>query len=259
MKTLLLLLISIGCCLGQGVKEIVVESQRTNEPPMIPGPPLYRISFKRGKSGDFVASVLQEHSGRIKRTKLKEAIVLSKQQVDQTFSWISTNQSSFRLSELDIGYQLINKELSAFSLDLTEKINPDLVVKTDSFRLCKSLDGRRIHGTGRTTLRVFLRLESGDTKSFTVRSIDFKDQEFNLQEYLMLYPLLKDKLAIAHTFPDFFNESQLAKILRDYLEIVECEGFYYKEFVSLQPQRTPMDNRMKKGWDFKEYMKNRKE
>ena len=42
------------------------------------------------------------------------------------------------------------------------------------------------------------------------------------------------------------------------LDTIECEGFYYNEFINQHPERTAQENRMRIGWDFKEYMENRK-
>lgn len=245
MKTLILLLISTCCCFGQGVKEIVIKSQRFNEPPTIPAPASYKLDFKKKGNGDFVATEIEEHSKRIKKIKIKKEIVLAAEDVDRTASWIHNDKSVFQLEEF-------NPNL----LTLSGDIKQDLVIKADSFRLCNTFDNLKSISIGGTKLDVLIRFENGTEKAFNFESGDFGTSDFDLQSFLILFPLLEDKLP-EDLSPDFFNEVQLVKVLEHYLDAIKCEELYYKEFISTQPDRTPQENRMKVGWDFEKYMEKR--
>jgi hypothetical protein len=257
MKTLLLLLFSTCCCFGQGVKEIVVTSQQANEPPSIPGPARHHVIFKQTKNGDFAVSAIEEHSKKVKTIKLNGQIKIPRQKVDQTISWISSGKTAFSISDLQIDPQLINKKLEAHSLVFTESIDKSFVVKVDSFSLCSSFDTKRSISTGGTALTVTIKFEHAEEKSYKFHSSDFGTNRFNIQDYLTLYPLLNNKLPSDHLSADLFNEKVLVEVLHYYLKIIECEDYYYKEFVSKHPNRTPQENRAKAGWDFEGYMNNK--
>ena len=253
-----LLFIQTCCCFGQGVKEIIVESQRLNEPPTIPPPALYQIKFERTKKGDFKASAVQELLDKSSEKTLKDDIVLSKEKVNQTNSWLSNNKSSFSFTDLNTDLQQINNAIVTHQLTLAEKIDEDFMVKVDSFNFCNSFDNRRTMVIGGAKLNVTLKLENGDNETFSFEAGDFGTEKFNLRDYLIFYPLLKDKIPIHNEASDFFNETQLLRVLLHYLDTIECEGFYYNEFISIYPERTPKENRMRVGWNFEEYMRNRK-
>ena len=220
MKTLLLLLISTCCCFGQGVKEIIVESQRSNEPPTNPPPALYQLKFEQTKNGDFKASVVREHSKKINEKSLTDDIVLPKEKIDQMVSWTSNDKSSFSLTELNVDLQQINNVIVTHQLALTEKINADFMVKVDSFNFCNSFDDKRTMVIGGANLNLTLKLENGDNETFSFEAGDFGTEKFNLQDYLMVYPLLKDKIPIDNEALNLFNETQLLRVLLHYLEHV---------------------------------------
>ena len=203
------------------------------------------MDFKKKENGAFVASEVEEHSKRIKRIKINKEIVFAAEHVDRIASWIYNDKSVFQL-----------KEINPNPLTLPVNIKQDLVIKADSFKLCNSFNNLKSISTGGTKLEVLIRFEDGTEKNIAFESGDFRTNGFDLQGFLILFPLLEDKLPEGLN-PDFFNEHQLVKVLEHYLKAIKCEGFYYKEFISSQPDRTPKENRMKVGWDFEKYMEER--
>ena len=257
MKTILILLLSTCCCFAQGVKGIVVSSQQANEPPSIPAPALYKIYFKETSNGDLVASVAEEHAKKIKKIKLAGSITLSKDKIAQTITWIDTNKTSFPITALNIDPLLINNELEFYPLTFTKTVDKDLVIKTDSFNVCRPFIWKMSHSTGGNNLTVTVKMDDGVEAVFAFESADFETNRFKLQEYLILYPLFEGKLPADHIASEFFNKEVLSKALVYYLHTIECENFYYKEFISKYPERTPQENRLKVGWNFEEYMNSR--
>lgn len=232
----------------------MVTSQQANEPPSTPGPAQYQINFKQTKNGEFAASDIKE---RRKTTKLSGQIILPQDKVNQTISWISSGKTAFSISDLQIDPQLVNKELETHPIALTKAIDKSFVVKVDSFSLCSSFDTKRSISTGGTTLTVTIKFENAEDKTYKFHTSDFQTNRFNIQDYLLLYPLLHNKLPADHLSADFFNERVLAEALHYYLKTIECEDYYYKEFISKHPNRTPQENRTRAGWDFEGYMNNK--
>jgi hypothetical protein len=86
---------------------------------------------------------------------------------------------------------------------------------------------------------------------------NIKDEHFNLQDYILSYVLLADKIPDEIPSYGFFSRSKFMDIIMYYQKTVECEGFYYKEFTDKNPQFTAKDRRMMTGWDFVKYLKQR--
>lgn len=81
---------------------------------------------------------------------------------------------------------------------------------------------------------------------------------FPIQAYLLGYILLHD------LFPDtvaghaFFSRGMLEEVLIEYIKVIPCEGFYYQEYLNRNPQLTPQERRTRKGWNFKDYLQQRR-
>ena len=240
------------------MKEVVVESQEIVDLPENQQPPLYRLIFKPSLSGDFQTSIIEEESGKkIKRIKLKEKIILTEKRLDSTTKWISNNKTSFSLDDLYLDPELHKIFVNANQKQKSDSLLKNFVVSTDTFNFCNSFDPLRYLVNASKKLHVTFKYENSEEKVFEFDFVDFYKNKFNLQDYLMVYPLLKDKLPTAYIQSDFFSEETLLKVLRHYIKTIDCEGYYYDEFIKAHPERTAQENRMRVDWNFEEYMRNR--
>lgn len=133
----------------------------------------------------------------------------------------------------------------------------NILVQTDSFAFCQSnrILQRTMIGGFLSTIAMEL---NGNLKdSFKFESGDIGENTFDLLNYLYAYKLLKDKLPDKFPKARLFTEDSFKNNIAYYLQTIECEDYYYKEFVKLHPERTAKQNRMWDGWDYKQFLKYR--
>lgn len=110
--------------------------------------------------------------------------------------------------------------------------------------------------TGGEAISIRMLAKALPTAQFTFHANDIGAGEFKLKEYIFCYTILNDR--VPDEFPNFnfFSKEKLAEIVVYYQKTVECEGYYYQEFAD-RNQLTGKERRMKAGWNFPEYMKQR--
>jgi hypothetical protein len=109
---------------------------------------------------------------------------------------------------------------------------------------------------GGATISVTMLAKSQPTAQFTFHSNDIGSGEFKLKEYIFCYALLNDRIPDEFPHFNFFSKEKLAEIVVYYQKTVECEGYYYEEYAD-RKHLTGKERRMKVGWDFIEYMRER--
>ncbi|WP_420387015.1 hypothetical protein [Roseivirga sp.] len=235
---------------GQEVEKIIFTSQKHDEPPTKQGRPKYKIEFLKESNGDFTASVFYINR---RKKKLKDRVRIEKERVEKITEWRILNKKTFSLSDLELD---ISELTPQNDYKLNFDIPTNLTVEVDSFRFCKSLDFRPDYVIGGQEFSVTLVNRIKQTEEFVFES-NLDDDDFNLKNYIFFYELLKDK--IPEEVPDygFFSKSRFYKVILYYQMTVECEGFYYREYISKNPQITDSDRRMMIGWDFVKYLKER--
>lgn len=77
-------------------------------------------------------------------------------------------------------------------------------------------------------------------------------------DYIICYELLHDKLPTNFSGREHFGKNEMITNTLFVIATIECENFYYKEFINSRPDRTPQENRMKVDWDFVKYLEHRK-
>jgi hypothetical protein len=234
---------------GQEIAKVIFTSQQADEPPTKQGRPKFTIEFIRQESGELIASNIYEDK---RKRKLKGKVTIDKEQVEKITKWKIQDKRIFTQSDLgldisDLKQQIIYK--------LNFDIPLDLTVNVDSFRLCKSYDNIKTISLGGETFIITLMYKSEQKQEFTFED-NIKDH-FNLQDYILCYKLLEDKIPNEMPSYGFFSQSNFMDIVLYYQKTVECERFYYKEFTDKNPQMTSKDKRMMTGWNFVEYMKQR--
>lgn len=238
--------------LGQSVERIIFTSQQADEPPTKPGPLKYKIEFERQVSGDLVTFAFFENK---RKKELRTETVIYKEQIEKVKKWQEANKRNFSQSELDFDLMILKTETNMSNLNFD--IPTDFNVKVDSFQFCQTYKMAKTISTGGEMITVTWINETGKRNEFIFDSNDVGVGKFNIRDYLFCYVLLKDKIPSEIPYNEFFSKNKLTDILLSYQKIVECEGYYYKEYTNRNPNLTPQDRRTKKGWDFVEYMEQR--
>ncbi len=256
MKLALLTIItlwSINPSLCQGIDKILLVSQEGDEPPTKPGPAEYTMAFEINSGEDFLATHMERDN---KRRKLSEVAKIEKQRIDKVHDWEAAKQVNFTMRDLGIDRRTI--ELTAENSDpqLNFKLPDEIVLDVDSFQFCQNYKMTKSVSTGGEAISVTMLAKSQPTVQFTFNSNDIGTGEFKLKDYIFCYSILNDR--IPHEFPhfNFFSKAKLAQIVVYYQKTVECEGYYYQEYVD-KHQLTGRKKRIKAGWNYSEYMKQR--
>ncbi|WP_111670042.1 hypothetical protein [Algoriphagus litoralis] len=111
--------------------------------------------------------------------------------------------------------------------------------------------------TGGYKLSVKITYQTGTSNYFEFGSNDLGMGRLDLKGFIYSYQLLTERIPDQVYQYGFFTKDSFEDIILYYVKTIECEGFYYNEFTDRNPKRTPAENRMRKGWDFLEYMKMR--
>ena len=100
--------------------------------------------------------------------------------------------------------------------------------------------------------------KAGIREVFDFSSDDVGQGKLNLLTYFYCYTILNNRIPKEIPQFEFFKESKPVEFVCYHLKTVENEGLFYNEFIRKNPGKTAKENRMMTGWDFSEYMKQRK-
>ena len=247
----ILILLSALSSTGQTIERIVVTSRMADEPPTRQGANEYQLEFKKYKDGQLIAKEYQVNN---KRRKLGQSTLIPQEKVAAVGKWIANNKNSFRLHDFDLTYSALALHADTSKHDLTFHIPSDILFSVDSFKFCQEYLLKKSISTGGFTIDVRLIDASGNNTVFSFDSNDVGGGKFDLLGYLMSFKIFGD--VISNEFPlyDFFSKKNLVKVLLLYQKTVECEGYYYSEFIKEYPNRSSLENRMMVGWNFADYM-----
>jgi hypothetical protein len=245
-------LLTIIPSVGQEIERIIFTSQQGDEPPTKQGRPKYTIEFKRQVIGDLVSSEFYENK---KRKKLRTEATIGRERTEKVIKWQTTDKRHFTQSEIEIDVKTLKTGTNNYKLNFD--IPTEFIVKVDSFQFCQNYKMTKTISTGGETITVTWINDLGQKSEFIFDSNDIGVGKFNINDYLLCYILLKDKVPDEIPYRDFFSKDKLRDILLYYQQTVECEGYYYKEYTDNNPNLTPQEKRTKKGWDYVEYMRQR--
>lgn len=235
---------------GQSIKEIKIWNSRLNAMLPIAGEvPEGEISFIKKSNGDFVSTFYYVDN---RKKSLKKPITLENSRVKTFQSWLTTNKKEFRLEEIGIDTSALSKQIST-SNNLTFVSERNVVIKIDTFMFCNQLIEEKGNIESRTFKEEITFIDSlGVSKSF----IFDNDNSFNknLYQYILLYQLFRNKLS--EEAPPFgtFNENHMLHLILVYLKTIECEEYYYQEYLEKNPNKTVKEKRMRTGWNFQDFM-----
>ncbi|SFA77255.1 hypothetical protein [Algoriphagus aquimarinus] len=239
---------------GQNIESIFVQVMLSDEPPTKYGPQVFEIAFVSKGSKSLSADYYTNQYKKKKKVKLQEPIVIETQQLEKFYNWVSTNKSEFLLDELGVG--ISNLGLSNTSYKTTFKIDEEKI-RIDSFNICKGWQNLRSSSTGGFSVKVQMMKDGDSTEILNFRSNDIGMVKLDLQSLLIIQPILQNKIPEEMGTDGLFDKESLIELLNYYYKVVECEGYYYDEFIEQNPERTKAENRTKVGWNFTDYMNHR--
>ncbi|REG83597.1 hypothetical protein [Algoriphagus antarcticus] len=255
-KTLIILLfISFPLLVfGQDIESIFVQVMLSDEPPTKYGPQVFEIAFVSEGSKSLSADYYTNQYKKKKKVKLQEPIVIESQQLEKFNNWVSTKKSEFLLDEL--GVDISNLGLPNSSYKTTFKIEEEKI-RIDSFNICKGWQNLRTFSTGGFSVKVQMMKDGDSSEILNFHSNDIGMFKLDLQSLLIIQPILQSKIPEEMGTDGLFDKESLIELLNYYYKTVECEGYYYDEFIEQNPERTKAENRIMVGWNFTEYMNQR--
>jgi hypothetical protein len=236
------------------IKSLTIETQEADEPPTKQGRPKYSMEFIRNKHGDLETSFFKVDN---KRRALKP-VVIEKSRLDTLSKWLIVNKRDFKISEFYTDEKIHLQYFNDSQYRLNIPIQGNILIQTDSFTFCQNHRNiQRTLSNGGYSFMTTIKFVDNSKRIFRFESGDIGEHKFDLLNYLYLYRLLNDKL------PDNFPEYQLFSVdffenfIAYYIQTIECEEYYYKEFKKLHPDRSARQNRMRDGWDYLKFLKDK--
>jgi hypothetical protein len=230
------------------VQRIVLTYKKFDEPPVVGGRPEYTIIFNLDNTQLITAS----YSVGKDRVTLEDTLSYSSSLVKTITEWAKDKQI-FSLNDLGLTRGRIEDTIVFKKNELVLPMPDDLVVNLDSLSICKAHLMKQVVSIGGGHVRVSIIYNNHEEK------FEFDDDNlytsFDLKGYIICYAIFNDILPEEFPAYNFFSEQILVDLHNQYQKIVECEGYYYKEYTSKHPELSARDRRMMKGWDFKKYLK----
>ncbi len=259
MKILLLAILTIVLSVpsnGQGIQRIIVTGQHADEPPTEQGVSKHTIEFRTNKKGDLIAKEFWRGN---KKNKLRKGVVIESSRLESISQWIESEKKKFSLEELHMEYKALQDYKKNSSYKPYSEFDSNYVIDLDSFNFCLPYNSKRSISTGGYNLSVVMTNNFGTNYEFEFDSDDRGLNKLGLFNYIVCYELLYDKLPANFSGREHFTKTEMMTNILFAISTIECEGFYYKEFIDKHPERTTQENRMRVGWDFVKYMKHRDE
>lgn len=251
--TLLFLTLSSGT-LGQEIEKITFTSRQHDEPPTKQGRPEFKIEYIKNSSGNFIANQYLKDK---KKLKLESPITIEKQRINAIELWILNDITEFKLLEFGISKDQLEKIANENDYKLNFRIPDNPTIQIDTFNVCQNWRMFKTISMGGHEQSITISHGNGLKINFKFDSSDFGIGKFDMKGFIISYYLLVERIPSQIPQDDFFTKGNFEKITLGYFKTIECEGFYYNEFKNNNPERTPAENRMRKGWDFLKYMKMR--
>ena len=241
--------------LSQDYESIVVTVEHANEPPTNYGPVVFEITFTSDELNSFVAKTYTHTYKKKKKVKLDEPYYINSTSIQRFMDWRAMSKSKFLLNEFDMNIDELNNSNTGHkpNFEITEEM-----IRMDSFNYCKDWQFKRSFSTGGYSISIKLIKNNKSTEFINFNSNDIGSNKFDLNSYLLIQPVLEDKIPEEFRIDGFFDKESLITKLNYYFKVIECEGFYYNEFINQNPQRTKQENRMMVGWNFEDYLKKRR-
>ncbi|WP_044200856.1 hypothetical protein [Flammeovirga sp. OC4] len=206
------------------------------------------LVFKKNKKGNYEAYDYTIKGEKEERLKLEEGLIISQSLVERML--LTKRTKEYYWTDLEKGNQQWDKEL------MTREITTHHPILIDSIKFCNKWDALSLKGEWIGSQSIIIKADT--TVIFEYGYGDRKNRTFDLEGYLLTYPLFNEQLSCIISTERFgFTFTSLISILEYYNKTLECEEYYYAEFMKENPKRTRAENRMRIGWDFHQYLSQR--
>ena len=243
-----MMLFTINQSPTEQLQKIVLKYQKADEPPVVGGRPEYKMTFNLFQDQLVTASF----SVGKDRVSLEDTLSCSPSLVKTITEW-ANDKKEFSLKDLGLTRGPVGDSTVAKKYGLTFPMPDDLVVEIDSLSICKNYSLKQVISTGGNHITVSIIYDNHE-ENFVFDN-DNMLSDFDFKGYITCYAIFANVLTDEFPAYKFFSEETLYRLLYQYQKIVECEGYYYKEYTSKHPELSSRDRRMMKGWDFKKYLK----
>lgn len=211
------------------------------------------IEFTKGKEGNFNANKYRI-GNKQKRTKQK--LTLSRESVEKMNRW--KKRTGFTLTDLATEFSMELDSLIPPPGYLDFEISTDKTIKIDSFSFCQAYNHpRSLDDAPRYRMTVTLIDAADSRQSYEFDTYDNEIRKIDLRDYLICFQILNDKLPRDFNYFNFFTKERFAYRVWYVLKTIECEEYFYFEFKKRNSNRTDIENRLRIGWNFVEYMRQR--
>ena len=253
----LFLIFPCGYAFGQDFESIIIQTWTHNEPPSQSYPHIFEIEYSKNEEGDLSANFYTVRAHKVYRKKLKEPEVIPTDKLIAFQNWVNTNKNTFSLEDLNIEKEELNTLIPIAPYQPHYQISNNFYVDIDSFRICNDYQFQQSISTGGFALKVILKTSNAQFEFFKYETDDRGQHVFDLKGYLCVQPLFETQIPDAFRIKRLFSRRSLLENILYYKNVVECEGYYYQEFINKHPERSKKENRTMVDWDYKKYLKER--
>jgi hypothetical protein len=246
-------LCAINPCRGQNIGKIVVVSEMSDEPPTKQGQPKHTIEYELNTNGDFVATNVKKDNIRGGLSDIK---TIEAKRINKIRHWEDIKKAKFTVLDLGIDRNTIELASENSNHRLNFGLPDEIVLDVDSLHFCQNYKMTKSMSTGGERISVTMLAKSRPTAQFTFHSNDIGTGEFKLKEYIFCYAILNDRIPDEFPHFNFFSKERLAEVVVYYQKTLECEGYYFQEYAD-RNHLSGKERRMKVGWNFVGYMRER--
>lgn len=211
------------------------------------------IEFRKGKDGNFNAN---KYRIRNKQKRVKRKLTISRESVEKINGW--KKRTGFTLTDLATEFSMELDSLTPPPGYLDFEISTEKMIKIDSFSFCQAYNHpRSLNDAPRYRMTVTLIDAANSRESYEFDTYKMETRKIDLRDYLICFQILNDKLPRDFNYLNFFTKKRFAYRIWYVLKTIECEEYFYLEFKGRNLSRTNIENRLRIGWNFVEYMRQR--
>jgi len=220
----------------------------------------YKLRYLRNQKNELEVNSVEvffTNSQSKKKKKLKSTIKVNARDLSVLETWLRNDKNKFSLKELGVSLKEFSNQPEIRKYKRKLPIDSIREIEVDTFNLCNKhqLVTGWIIGHDEFDITIFTKRDTINFFKYEY-PLDIYRNTLDIKGYLTLQSFLfiPDGLEVNH----IFSKKELKRVLNYYYKMIECEGYYYKEFISQNPQRKEIENEMMIDWDFKAYLEKRK-
>jgi hypothetical protein len=247
MKTIVILFLSFLCAIpsfSQELNEIKIKMEWAHSPSS------YEIIYEKDRKNNLSSKRILING---LKKKLPHRFLIENHLIKKFHDWKDSEKYNFSLSDINLSHiEIISNN---FNYNLVNKLDENLIIYIDTFNFCQNnILGKSMISVG-YYYQILFSYNKGEIVEYKFSSNDFHQNTFNLRNYIYLSSLLRNNLPSELPNSDFFSSNSLIQTIYLYLKTIECEDYYYKKYMEENPDLSTKERRMRIGWDFKLYLK----